>query len=154
LEHLALMSALGMISADRIREHIKHLSFIRHPVTAPDALERAADDILAVLRQTSYESEEHVFEAYGRNFRNIIATRTGTTSPEKRVLVIAHYDTMPNTPGADDNASGVAVLLELARCMEGVPFEKTVQFVAVNLEESDTQGDRGSWGSHALAVRA
>ncbi len=82
---------------------------------------------------------------------------SGVGHPEERVLLIAHYDTVPASPGADDNTSGVAVLLELARCLQGAAFDRTIQFVAVNLEESQTVD--GQWvgglrGSRALAETA
>ena len=49
--------------------------------------------------------------------------------------MVAHYDTVSKSPGGDDNASGVAVLLELATVMKLMLFERTVQLIAVNLEE-------------------
>ncbi len=55
--------------------------------------------------------------------------------PDRILIVGAHYDTVEGTPGADDNASGVAVLLELARLHAETRFRKTVRFVAFTLEE-------------------
>jgi Zn-dependent M28 family amino/carboxypeptidase len=72
-------------------------------------------------------------------------------------MVLAHYDTVSTSPGADDNASGVAVLLELARALRPFRFQRTVQFVAVNLEESSDESVPGSpiaRGSRALAAHA
>lgn len=148
---------LEQVSIDRIREHIYSLEGIRHPVAAPEALERAADYIQASLGVLSYRIEPHSFSFAGREFRNIIATRKGTRNPDERLLLIAHYDTVENSPGADDNASGVAVLLEAARVLDGVEFGRTVQFVAVNLEERQSEGrlgEAGLWGSRALAAEA
>ena len=147
-------NSLHQVSADRIREHIRALEGVRHPVVSPDALERAADYVSASLQSLGYKVEPHLFCEGDREFRNIIATSPGTRHPEERVMVIAHYDTMSSTPGADDNASGVAVLLELARVMKPLHFERTVQFVAVNLEENERVGDPGFLGSSALAARA
>jgi len=64
-----------------------------------------------------------------------VGLRRGTRYPEKRVIVLAHYDTESATPGADDNASGVAAMLELARVFQPLVFEKSIQFVGVSLEE-------------------
>ncbi|MFC2099825.1 M28 family peptidase [Candidatus Bipolaricaulota bacterium] len=150
----SVKDSLDQVSADRIREHIRVLAGVRHPLVSPDALERAADYISASLQSLGYEIEPHLFREGDREFRNIIATCPGTRHPEERVMVIAHYDTMSSTPGADDNASGVAVLLELARVMEPLQFERTVQFIAVNLEENERVGDPGFLGSRALAARA
>ena len=147
-------NSLDQVSADRIREHIRALEGVRHPVVSPDALERAADYISVSLQSLGYKVEPHLFCEGDREFRNIIATCPGMRYPEERVMVLAHYDTMSSTPGADDNASGVAVLLELARVMAPLQFERTVQFIAVNLEENERVGDPGFMGSHALAARA
>ncbi len=57
------------------------------------------------------------------------------------IIIGAHYDTVPGTPGADDNATGVAVLLELARAIALQPLKYPVQLVAFDMEES------GCWGS-------
>ena len=111
---------LGNVSPARIREHVAALEGVRHPVTAPDALEQAADYIHEHLRGLRYHVTEQRFTDEGREFRNIIATRRGFLHPDRRMVVLAHYDTVAATPGADDNASGVAVLLELAALL--APF--------------------------------
>jgi len=149
---------LAQVSADRIREHIRALEGVRHRVTAPEALQRAADYIHGSLRALPYEVELHPFAFDGREYHNIIATRRGAGQPGRRVLVIAHYDTVDNSPGADDNASSVAVVLELARVLRGVEFERTVQFAAVSLEERQQQegllDEAALFGSRALAAEA
>jgi hypothetical protein len=142
------------VSVAHIRSHIQALEGTRHPVTAPEALELAADYISASLRACGCEVSEHLFFDHDREFRNLIATRYGCRNPEQRVVVIAHYDTVPGTPGADDNASGVAVLLELARILQPYQLERTVHFIGVCLEENDREDDpeSGTRGSRALAA--
>lgn len=144
---------LDGVSVTRIREHIKQLEGVRHPVTAPEALERAADYILSTLQTLSYEITVHSFSDDDRRYRNIIATRRGTRSPEQRIIILAHYDTVANSPGADDNASGVALLLELATLFQSWRGDRTVQFIGVNLEENAREDDHlsGTRGSRALA---
>lgn len=144
------------VSVDRIRGHIKTLEGPRHPVTAPDALERAADYIDGYLRCLGYEMSEHRFNENGREFRNVIATRLGLSHPEQRVMVLAHFDTVAGSPGADDNASGVALLLELAEVLKLFRFDRTIHLIGVNLEENQKDGDSGSGtrGSLALAKHA
>jgi Zn-dependent M28 family amino/carboxypeptidase len=148
---------LDQVSADRIREHIRVLEGVRHPVVAPQALQQAAGYIHASLHTLSYKVEPHLFTDGGQEFQNIIATRPGIRHPDKRLLIVAHYDTVENSPGADDNASGVAALLELARVLQPVGFDRTVQFAAVNLEERQKEGpldEAGLCGSRALATDA
>jgi len=148
---------LGQVSVDRIREHIRALEGVRHRVTAPEALRQAADYIHGSLCALPYEVELRPFTYDGAEYQNIVATRLGASQPDKRVLVIAHYDTVEDSPGADDNASSVAVVLEAARVLQGVEFERTVQLVAVNLEERQHEGsldEAALFGSRALAADA
>lgn len=144
------------VSIDHIRDHIRNLEGVRHPVSAPEALEHAADYITESLRSLGYEMAEHRFPDNGRPYRNVIATRYGLQRPDERVVVLAHYDTVAGTPGADDNASGVAVLLEIARVLAQFKFDRTVQFIGVSLEENEKDDDpcSGTRGSRALASHA
>ncbi|MGC4073129.1 MAG: M20/M25/M40 family metallo-hydrolase [Nibricoccus sp.] len=66
---------------------------------------------------------------------NLVVERTGTKSPAEVVVIGAHYDSVPQTPGADDNASGVAALLALAEKWSKAAPERTVRFVAFTNEE-------------------
>lgn len=146
----------AQVSTDRIRNHIRALEGVRHPVAAPEALERAADYIAESLRSLGYEMSEQRFADNGRPFRNIIATRRGSLRPDERIVVVAHYDTVAGSPGADDNASGVAVLLETAAVLARFGFERTVQFIGVSLEENekDDNSCSGTRGGRSLALHA
>lgn len=137
--------------------HIAALQGIRHPIAAPRSLEKAAGYIETTLQAFGYRVENHRFADNGETYRNLIATLPGTAKGQKKLLIVAHYDTVANSPGADDNASGVAVLLELARALAGRQFGRTVQFVAVNLEENERDSEPkglGLRGSRALAQHA
>ena len=67
--------------------------------------------------------------------RNLMVEWPGATRPEEIVVVGAHYDTVSTTPGADDNASAVAVLLETTRELSGRRFARTIRLVAFANEE-------------------
>lgn len=146
----------GIVSIDRIRHHVQALEGVRHPKSAPEALDRAANYITAQLNTLGYEMSEQHFPDNGQNFRNIIATRCGLVQHQERVVVLAHYDTVAGSPGADDNASGVAVLLEIATVLAQLRFERTIHFIGVTLEENEQEGDpdSGTRGSRALAAHA
>jgi Zn-dependent M28 family amino/carboxypeptidase len=98
-------------------------------------LERAAELVERQFADFGYAVASQSFEYSGRSYRNLIAERAGSEEPEKVLVVGAHYDTVPETPGADDNASGVAGLLGLARLLADRPLRKTVRFAAFALEE-------------------
>jgi len=98
-------------------------------------LSATADFITHSFESFGYTVTFQPYEVKGRTYRNIIVERRGTQEPDRILVVGAHYDTVEGTPGADDNASGVAVLLELARLHAETRFRKTVRFVAFTLEE-------------------
>ena len=75
-----------------------------------------------------------------RLFTNIHALKKGKT--DRRIVVAAHYDTVPQSPGADDNASGVAVLIELAHLLKNAELNCDIEFVSYDAEET---GFLGSW---------
>ena len=79
------------------------------------------------------------FSYKGRRFVNLIA-RPARTRPGARLIIGAHLDTIAGTPGADDNASGVAALLEVSRALARVSWQRPVEFIAFMLEESGMIG--------------
>ncbi len=101
----------------------------------PANLNAAADLIYRRFTSYGYDLTEQPYQVEKLAVRNIIAERRGTDQPDRVIVVGAHYDTVVGSPGADDNASGVAVLLELARLHAETRFRKTVRFVAFTLEE-------------------
>jgi len=83
---------------------------------------------------------------------NVVATKTGTVSPDQYYIICAHYDDMPPgtlAPGADDNASGTVTVLEAARVLADYDFQKSIRFVLFAGEE---QGLVGSAHYAALAA--
>jgi len=100
-----------------------------------DALKKTTDYIKSALNGYGYEVSVQAYSVHERTFENIYVVRKGAVLPEKILVVGAHYDTVPGTPGADDNASGVAGLLELARLFADEQPDKTIHFVAFALEE-------------------
>lgn len=81
---------------------------------------------------------------------NLFAKLLGIVTPERTFLIGAHFDTVRNSLGADDNASGVAGMLEIARVLAGSSFASSIEFVAFAYEESGLVGGR----QHAEAAKA
>jgi len=120
---------------------------------------RAARYIEGELRSFGYAVVSQEFSAgsqgEARAYRNLEATLAGTTLRHEVVVLGAHYDTAEGALGADDNASGVAGVLELARRLAHEPQARTVRFVFFPNEEppSFATGDMGS-RHYARAARA
>lgn len=138
--------------ADELRRDVVRLAgeIGERNVWLPGKLAAAADYIDAQLQAAGYETERQLFEAEGLKVCNIVATCLGTERPERVLVVGAHYDSrcgikhrhgrrrvpgMPGTPGANDNASGIAAMLALARRFAQEPAPITVRFVAFVNEE-------------------
>ena len=118
-------------------------------------VQRAAAYIESVLVSLGYHVVSQEFTADGRGYRNLEATLGGTSRAQEVVVLGAHYDTAEGAPGADDNASGVAGVLELAQVFARVPQGRTVRFVFFPNEEppSFATEDMGS-RHYAKAARA
>jgi len=98
-------------------------------------LQQAAAYIGDRFRALGYPVREEPYMADGRQVMNVVAELKGVRQAEEIVLVGAHYDSVSDSPGANDNASGVAALLELARQFGGTKPGRTVRFVAFVNEE-------------------
>lgn len=120
----------------RLKDHVYRLSeeIGDRSVFNYGNLEDAADYISEQFRLLGYQVDFQTYAVSGTPVKNIIASRKGRTNPRETVIVGAHYDTCFN-PGADDNASAVAGLLELARCLAGETPERTLKFIAFVNEE-------------------
>jgi Zn-dependent M28 family amino/carboxypeptidase len=134
---------------DRLRAHVTALAGPRHRRATPTALLEAEAYVARELAALGLSVEHRPFQFGGTSYRNVVAALPGADPTRPRLLVGAHFDTVPNTPGADDNASGVAALLEVARLTVHRRIAPTVEFVGFNLEEP--QGVRYRVGSHAYA---
>src|SRR5262249_44448754 len=73
---------------------------------------------------------------------NVVATLRGTVDPELVYVVSSHYDSIEGGPGADDDSSGTAALLEAARILAGHPLPATIVFASITGEEAGLLGSR------------
>lgn len=127
-----------MILETNLKAHVKHLSedIGTRTYQETEKLNRAADYIEEKFRSYKCNVKRQSFKAENNTYYNIEAEVKGRTSAGDGIIVVgAHYDTAWGTPGADDNASGVAGLLELCRLTSERPLLLTVRFVAFALEE-------------------
>ncbi|MGQ0628441.1 MAG: M28 family peptidase [Phycisphaerales bacterium] len=127
----------------------------RRSTLHPRQMAEAARHIIRELEAAGFATHEEVFVERNARTPNIIVELLGHGTPEEIIVVGAHYDSYAGTPGADDNASGVAGCLELARRFAGSPRKRTIRFAFfVNEEPPSFQTpDMGSW-VYAKACRA
>ena len=122
--------------------HLRALVGERHPDSSPSALQRTASYLRAQFTSLGLASSNHAFAAWGGTFANVIGTRGDEAQSQAPLILAAHYDTVFGSPGADDNASALAVLLEVAQRLKEISLERPVQFIAFSLEEENLSGSR------------
>jgi Zn-dependent M28 family amino/carboxypeptidase len=123
------------VSPERLEAHVRSLAqrFVPRDYTHPENLDRAAAYIRTEFTRAGGATAEQPYDAGGRSYRNVVAS-FGPESGE-RIVVGAHYDVDGELPGADDNASGVAGLIELAYLLGRSLPRMRVELVAYSLEE-------------------
>ncbi len=97
-------------------------------------LKKSLEYISGEFRNYGYKVEYQEYTVDGMIAKNIIAVKPGVSAPLETIIIGAHYDSY-NNPGADDNASGVAGVLELAKRLAKKPLARTVKFIAFTNEE-------------------
>jgi Zn-dependent M28 family amino/carboxypeptidase len=144
-------------SSSRMRAHVEMLAgrIGERNYLRQRALDSAATYVHQAFASLGYTVTEHTYQAGGHRYRNIEAVLPGGARASEIVLVGGHYDSVYETPGADDNASGMAAVLELARLLRATPRNRTIRFVGFVNEEppfffSDSMGSR----QYARAARA
>jgi len=118
---------------ERIRQHLENLVGERNPFTQPQHLEKTAQYIFDQFAAMGLEVTRETVEFEGTRSHNILAQTPGHVGD--LFVLAAHYDSVPDSPGADDNATAVTALLEIARDLCREPFTKPLIFAAFTLEE-------------------
>ena len=121
----------------RLIAHVRTLggSIGERNLHRPQALRAAADYIRQVWSGQGLTVGEESYEVAGQQCVNLVVEQKGVREPDKIVLVGAHYDSVFGSPGANDNATGVALLLEMSRVLKQESLSRTVRFVAFVNEE-------------------
>ncbi|MBN1155105.1 M28 family peptidase [candidate division KSB1 bacterium] len=99
------------------------------------SLNRASTYITNVMSESSFNITSHDYHYKRHLLQNIVAEKRGQELPDQIIIIGAHYDTVVNSPGADDNSSGIAGLLELTRLLADYESKRTIRIVAFTLEE-------------------
>lgn len=147
-------NAVRTVDPARLEAHVRKLAidFSPRDINHLENLDLAAAYIAGELTQAGGSVSEQRYRVENRSFHNVIA-RFGPDTPE-RIVVGAHYDAFGALPGADDNASGVAGLIELARLLGARSPALRIDLVAFSTEEPPYFGTTGMGSSvHALSLR-
>lgn len=130
-----------LVRSEHLLAHLKALEGERHPFFSRVRLKAAEAYVTEQWRSWRLAVSFDELSYTGERFVNLIA-RPMKSPRSPRLIIGAHLDTVPGTPGADDNASGVAVMLEVSRIIAGASPPLPVEFVAFALEELGMVGSR------------
>ncbi len=128
----------------RLQAHLHQVARERDPYLATAGHFFVQEYIQAQFSQWgTVARHDFTLQKGGRRHQNLVLNLPGSSSSKAHqgmILIGAHYDAVPGTPGADDNASGVAVLLELACIFAAQPTRRPIRLVAFDLEEYGMKG--------------
>ena len=140
------------ITPNNLRKHVYTLAadIGERNVFRPQALHAAEEYISQTWQQQGYSVTRNAYDVGGTQCANLVITRAGRTVSKEMILIGAHYDSVRGCPGANDNGSGIAALLELSNLFARSSPNVTVRFVAFVNEEPPFF----SWGQMGSAVYA
>ncbi|CAN5654609.1 M28 family metallopeptidase [soil metagenome] len=145
----SVKDAVILVDKENIRHSISKLCHYHNRHTKSQHVHKVADWLYSELKNFGYsDCHFHRYTQHGYNLENVICNKNGTNNDT--ILLCAHYDTIlkediedieSRAPGANDNASGVAALLEIARIISNLNLKKKIRFALFSGEE------QGLWGS-------
>jgi hypothetical protein len=141
-----IQDIVDQVDSVLLRNDLEYVaSEIRHYSANPTHLEDVKDTIEQRFSDAGLEIYRQDFDRAGYVGQNIIGKKVGLGSEAATFYVDAHFDTVSDAPGADDNGSGVVGFLEALRVLAPYNFEKTIKFIGFDFEES--VGVAGTYGS-------
>jgi hypothetical protein len=150
------LDADGRRIAENLKAHVLAVASEEHNIGHPEALERSARYIEATLSGLGYDVSRQEFETEGVKVRNIEVALSGDAAEATKLLVVgAHYDSRAGAVGANDNGSGAAAVLELARLLRGFRPAKGVELqlvLYVNEEEPYSRTEHMGSVVHARSL--
>ncbi len=135
-----IQALVNEVDSNRLRSNLEFVEGIRHRTAGAAHLEATRDSIKNLFLSAGLQYEEQAVPLGNYTGKNLIGNHPGTSSAEKVVINDAHYDTVNNAPGADDNGSGTVGVMEGVRLLSRYPFKKSLRFIGFDLEESGLVG--------------
>ncbi len=149
------LTSQEVVLRDNLKRHISMLAdeIGERNLWRFSELQKAANYIDGLFRSSNFKVLEQTYEVRGRSVKNLEVIIPGTSSSHEILVVGAHYDTVFGSPGANDNGSGVAALVEIARLLANQSFQRTLRLVAFVNEEPPFYRTH-NMGSRVYAKRA
>ena len=154
-----LNTLIGLVSQDSLVSYLERLQAFTTRYVGTDSNLAAREWLFAKFQEFGYDSvyvdsfSQNVLNRFGYpdslfDCGNVVAVKPGSLYPEHQIVVGAHFDAVPNCPGADDNGTGTVGVLEIARVLKNIDTKLTMVFVPFDSEEW------GLWGAWHYATGA
>ncbi|QDP86402.1 M20/M25/M40 family metallo-hydrolase [Chryseobacterium sp. SNU WT5] len=133
-----------LVTQANINTHLSNFASYGIKKTGTTANNNAAAWLQSEYSSFGYTASEITTQNFtynGNSTKNIIVTKTGTTYPNTFIIICGHYDTVGGV-GANDNGSGVSIILEAARILKNVPTEYSIKFINFSGEEQGLLGSQ------------
>ena len=140
LQPVDIQSLVDLVDSTRLIGDLTFIEGIRHRTAGPVHLQETKDFIQFQFLDRGLETYLQPFTYSGYNAHNIIGRQPGTGMTGDTYILGGHFDTVADAPGADDNGSAVAGMLEAMRILSQYPTKKTLKFVGFDLEEAGLVG--------------
>jgi hypothetical protein len=142
-----LDSLIGLIEKDSLISYAERMQAFFRRVTGTDSNYACSDWLSSKFQEFGYDSvyfDTFTTEIYDepKLCRNVVAVKLGWKYPNRHIIIGGHFDAVPGSPGADDNASGTVSTMEMARVMRNIETELTYIFIAFDAEEQGLHGSR------------
>jgi hypothetical protein len=138
---MSLDSLINLVSRDTLTAYVYKLQSYPPRVCGTAACKSARDWIASEFTSYGYDSVViDSFIASSKNMENVYAYKEGTRFPDYQIVIGAHYDAVAGSPGADDNGSGTAAVLEMARVLRNIETDMSIIFIAFDGEEIGLTG--------------
>ncbi|MEQ8703987.1 MAG: M28 family peptidase [Phaeodactylibacter sp.] len=131
---------VAQVDSQMLRARMEHITGVRHYIANSGNLNRCRDTLEQAFLEYGLEAYRQNFPNIGTTAHNIIGDHWGKTNSNNVIIIDGHYDTVSDSPGADDNASAIVGVLEAARILSAYHFRKSLRFIGFDFEETGLDG--------------
>jgi hypothetical protein len=140
-EHVPdIQQMVDQVDTDLLMQRLQQISIPRHHTADPEGLQQVRDLVLSSFQQNGLITTTHTASHQGHMVDNLLGRQTGMTDPVRTYIVDGHYDAVVNTPGADDNGTAVAAMLEIAKILSTYTFRHSLRYIGFAFEEQGLIG--------------
>jgi hypothetical protein len=130
-----IQSVVDLVSYDSLQSDLQELENFGRKEIFDTALAYTGEWLIQSYQNMGYNDiQTDYFEFSGQQIFNVVVTKPGTEFPDQYLIIDGHYDTQ-NGPGVNDNGSGVAIILEIARLVQNIPTRYSLRFINFTAEE-------------------